>query len=430
MKPEIPNAKTESLSGWLAYLESLNPRAISLGLDRVLQVKNVLKLEPGFPIITVSGTNGKGSTCAFLEAILNIAGYRVGCYTSPHLLSYNERVRINCKPVDDAALVQVFEKIEAARHGIPLTYFEYGTLAAMLLFIEAGLDVAILEVGLGGRLDAVNAFDADCAVVTCVDFDHMDYLGNTREQIAFEKAGIFRTGKPAVCAEADIPETLTKHATNIGARLIRINHDFGLVAENNQWQYWGRGGRRHALPYPALRGAYQLQNASAALAALDELKDKFPVGMGEIRRGLIEVDLPARFQVLPGRPVVILDVAHNTQAAAALSVNLANMGFYRNTFAVFGMLKDKDIAGAARVLKPQVNNWLIASISSVRRGATVSDLTRELLRAGVPQPAISGFASHGEAYDQACKLAAENDRIIVFGSFHTVAGVLRRRSGE
>ena len=430
MKPEIPNAKPETLSDWLAYLESLNPRAISLGLDRVTQVKNTLGLDPGFTIITVSGTNGKGSTCAFLEAILNVAGYRVGCYTSPHLLSYNERVRINRRPVDDAAFIRVFEKIEAARHGIPLTYFEYGTLAAMLLFIEAGLDVAILEVGLGGRLDAVNVFDADCAVVTSVDFDHMDYLGNTREQIAFEKAGIFRTGKPAICADADVPETLSKYATDIDARLLRINRDFGFIAEKNQWLYWGRSGRRHALPYPALRGGYQLQNASAALAALDELKDIFPVGMGEIRRGLIEVDLPARFQVLPGRPTVILDVAHNPQAVASLSVNLANMGFYRNTFAVFGMLKDKDIAGAARILKPQVNSWFIASISSERRGATAFDVARELLRAGVPQTAMSGYASPGDAYDQACNLAAENDKIIVFGSFHTVAGVLRRRSGE
>ncbi len=430
MKPEIPNAKPESLSDWLAYLESLNPRAISLGLDRVIQVKNALKLEPGFSIITVSGTNGKGSTCAFLEAILNAAGYRVGCYTSPHLLSYNERIRVNRRPVDAAALVRVFEKIEAARQGIPLTYFEYGTLAALVLFIEAGLDVAILEVGLGGRLDAVNAFDADCAVVTGVDFDHMDYLGNTREQIAFEKAGIFRTGKSAICAEADVPETLIKHAMDIGARLFRINRDFGLIAEKNQWLYWGRGGKRHALPYPALRGAYQLQNASAALAALDELKGILPVGMGEIRRGLIEVDLPARFQVLPGRPTVILDVAHNPQAAAALSANLANMGFYRSTFAVFGMLKDKDIAGVARFLKTQITSWLIASISNERRGASASDVARELLRAGVQQSAMSGFANPGEAYDEACNLVTENDRIIVFGSFHTVAGVLRRRSGE
>jgi len=430
VKPEIPNAKQDILSDWLTYLESLNPRAISLGLDRVLQVKNLLKLDPGFPIITVGGTNGKGSTCAFLEAILNIAGYRVGCYTSPHLLRYNERVRIDRRPVDDAALVRVFQKIEAARHDIPLTYFEYGTLAAMLLFIEAELDAAILEVGLGGRLDAVNAFDADCAMVTSVDFDHMDYLGNTREQIAFEKAGIFRTGKPAICADTEIPETLSKHAMTIGARLFRINRDFGFTPQENQWLYWGRSGRHHALPYPALRGAYQLQNASGALAALDELRQILPVAMGDIRRGLIEVDLPARFQVLPGRPLVILDVAHNPQAAAALSANLAKMGPIGNTFAVFGMLKDKDIAGVARFMIPQVNNWLIASIGRERRGATAADVAEELLRAGVPRSGMSGFASPAEAYDQACKLASENDKIVVFGSFHTVAGVLRRRSGE
>ena len=430
MKPEIPNAKQEILSDWLTYLESLNPRAISLGLDRVLQVKNLLQLDPGFPIITVGGTNGKGSTCAFLETILNIARYRVGCYTSPHLLSYNERVHINCRPVDDAALVRVFQKIEAARHDIPLTYFEYGTLAAMQLFIEAGLDAAILEVGLGGRLDAVNAFDADCAVVTSVDFDHMDYLGNTREQIAFEKAGIFRSGKPAICADTDVPETLSRHARSVGARLLRINYDFGFTPEKDQWRYWGRGGRQHTLPYPALRGAYQLQNASAALTALHEFKEILPVGMGDIRRGLVEVKLPARFQVLPGRPTIILDVAHNPQAAAALSANLAKMGPYRNTFAVFGMLKDKDISGVARFLVPQVNHWLIASIGRERRGATATDVAEELLRAGVSRSAMSGFASPAEAYDQACILAGENDRIIVFGSFHTVAGVLRKHGGE
>jgi len=430
VKPEIPTSKPAILSDWLAYLESLNPRAISLGLDRVLQVKNTLQLEPEFPIITVSGTNGKGSTCAFLEAILKIAGYRVGCYTSPHLLSYNERVRINCMPVDDLALVRVFQKIEAARHDIPLTYFEYGTLAAMLLFSEAGLDVAILEVGLGGRLDAVNAFNADCAVITSIDFDHMDYLGNTREQIAFEKAGIFRPGKPAICADADVPDSLSKHATSIGAQLLRINRDFDFTPEKNQWLYRGPSGSRHVLPYPALRGAYQLQNASAALTVLDAFRDALAVGMGEIKRGLMEVELPARFQVLPGRPAVVLDVAHNPQAAAALSANLGKMECHGNTFAVFGMLKDKDIAGAARFLVPQVDSWLIASIGRERRGATASDVAEELLRAGVPQTAMSGFASPAEAYDQACNLATENDRIIVFGSFHTVAGVLRRRSGE
>ena len=426
MKPDLPNPK---LSDWLAYLESLNPRSIALGLERVAQVKETLRLQPGFPIITVGGTNGKGSTCAFLESILATAGYRVGCYTSPHLLQYNERVRINRLPVGDADFLRAFGKIEEARNGIPLTYFEYGTLAAMLLFVEAKLDVAILEVGLGGRLDAVNAFDADCAVVTGVDFDHMDYLGNTLEQIAFEKSGIFRADRPAICAEPRPPATLIQHARNIGARLISINRDFGYLAEKNQWQYWGCHGKRYALPYPALRGAYQLQNASAALAVLDELKQQFPVGMEEIRRGLLETDLLARFQVLPGRPAVILDVAHNPQAAAGLSENLSNMGFYRHTYAVFGMLKDKDIAGVAQRLAPQIDRWFLATIHE-RRGATADDLAQELRRAGVPQNAVQTFDHPGAAYGQACNLAAENDRILVFGSFHTVAGVMRRRSGE
>ncbi|MGH8751177.1 MAG: bifunctional tetrahydrofolate synthase/dihydrofolate synthase, partial [Burkholderiales bacterium] len=418
-----------SLSDWLTYLESLNPRAIALGLERVQEVKAALKLEPSFPIITVGGTNGKGSTCAFLESILASAGYRTGCYSSPHLLRYNERVRIGRRPVNDAALLHVFKQIEAARNNIPLTYFEYGTLAALLLFVEAKLDVAILEVGLGGRLDAVNAFDTDCALVTSVDFDHMDYLGSTREKIAFEKAGIFRSGKPALCAEPDPPHTLIEHAANIGARLLRIDHDFGYVAEKNQWQYWGRHGKRHALPFPGLRGACQLRNASAALAALDELKGKFPLSMEEIRRGLLDTDLPARFQVLPGRPVVILDVAHNPQAARALAENLAAMGSCRRTYAVFGMLKDKDIAGVASLLAPQVDHWMLASIHE-QRGASAADLARELRQAGITESAAQEFADPGAAYLHACNLAAENDRIIVFGSFHTVAGVLRRRGGE
>ncbi len=426
MKPETLNLKLRSLNDWLAYLESLNPRSIALGLERVAQVRQLLKLNPGFPLITVGGTNGKGSTCSYFESIFAAAGYRVGCYTSPHLLWYNERVRINRKPVEDAAFLQVFAQIEAARNGIPLTYFEYGTLAAMLLFIEAKLDVAVLEVGLGGRLDAVNAFDADCSIVTSVDFDHMDYLGSTREQIAFEKAGIFRKDRPAICAEPNAPDTLIRHAEQIGARLLAINRDFGYVAEKHQWQYWGRQGKRNALHYPGLRGAYQLQNASACLAALDELKDRFPMTIEEIRRGLLETDLPARFQVLPGRPTVILDVAHNPQAAKALAENLSTMENGRSIYAVFGMLQDKDIAGVAKLLAPHVDRWFVATIHE-RRGATSESLALELQRIGVSKTEIATFADPGAAYKQAYNLATENDKILVFGSFHTVAGVMRLR---
>ena len=304
-----------NLHDWLTYLESLHPKTIALGLERVAQVKQRLNLHPDFPIIVVGGTNGKGSVCAVLESILHAAGYRVGCYTSPHLLDYNERVRIGKQQASDAELCASFAQIEQVRGDIPLTYFEFGTLAAMQCFIEHKVEVAILEVGLGGRLDAVNVFDSDCAVVTNVDIDHTDYLGDTREAIAYEKAGIFRSGKVAICADADVPQAITDHAGKIGAQLWRIGQEFGFTPHQGQWDYRSIVGARNSLPYPALRGAYQLHNASAALAALDALKDKLPVSMESVRRGLVEVALPGRFQVVPGKPMLILDVAHNPHAA-------------------------------------------------------------------------------------------------------------------
>src|ERR1019366_9082720 len=311
-----------TLADWLIYLESLHPKTIALGLERVAQVKQRLNLQPDFPVIVVGGTNGKGSVCAMLESILHAAGYRVGCYTSPHLLHYNERVRIAKKQVSDVELCKSFEKIEQVRGAafsgtseVPLTYFEFGTLAAMQCFIEHKVDVAILEVGLGGRLDAVNAFDNDCAVIASVDIDHTDYLGDTREQIAFEKAGIFRSGKVAICADADVPLAMAEHAERIGAQLWRIGSEFSFTPHQGQWDYRSKLGTRSALPYPALRGAFQLNNASAALAALDVLKERLPVSMEAVRRGLGEVQLAGRFHFVPGKPTLILDVAHNPHAA-------------------------------------------------------------------------------------------------------------------
>lgn len=414
-----------TLEEWLAYLERIHPKSIEMGLERITRVKQALELAPQFPVVTVGGTNGKGSVCAMLEAILVRAGYRVGCYTSPHLLRYNERVRINREEVTDSALCRAFALVEAARGGISLTYFEFGTLAAMLLFIEAKLDIAILEVGLGGRLDAVNAFDNECAVITSVGLDHMDYLGDTREKIGFEKAGIFKRGKAAVCAEPDVPETMRSHALDIGTDFLHIGEDFGFSADKLQWEYWGYSGKRHALPHPALRGAYQLQNASACLAALDELKDRLPVSMADIRGGLLEVELPGRFQVLPGRPAVVLDVAHNPQAAEALAANLGNMGLFQNTIAVFAMLKDKDIAGVIRAVKHRVNLWLVSGISEPR-GASPEILIRALESEQVTS-AIKSFDTPAAAYSHAWETASQNDRIIAFGSFHTVAEVLRQR---
>jgi len=414
----------KSLADWLTHLESLHPKTIALGLERVAQVKQRLDLEPDFPVIVVGGTNGKGSVCAMLESILHAAGYKVGCYTSPHLLRYNERVRIAKQQASDAELCASFEQIEQVRGDIPLTYFEFGTLAAMQCFVGHKVDVAILEVGLGGRLDAVNVFDGDAAIVTSVDIDHIDYLGDTREQIAFEKAGIFRAGKVAICADSDVPPAMRAHAQQIGAELWCIGADFGPRAHQGQWDHFGKVGGRSALPYPALRGAFQLQNASAALAALDVLKDRMPVSMEAVRRGLVEVELAGRFQFIPGKPQWILDVAHNPHAARSLAQNLANLPPVR-TFAVIAMLKDKDMAGVVRALDAQVDVWLVAGIDAPR-GATSSELLQVMLDLPVRGEVVD-CDSIENALNEARNRAGENDRIAALGSFYTVAEVMHLR---
>jgi dihydrofolate synthase/folylpolyglutamate synthase len=421
-----PQPSRRTLGDWLNHLESLHPKTIELGLDRVRTVKQRLGLDPGFPIVTVGGTNGKGSTCALLEAILSAAGYRVGCYTSPHLLAYNERVRIGREPATDEALCRAFEVVEAARGEVSLTYFEFGTLAAMWLFQEGGLEAAVLEVGLGGRLDAVNVFDADVAVVTGVDIDHTEYLGSTREAIGREKAGIYRSNRPAICADADPPQTLVDHARGIDADLRLLGRDFGYEDQGLQWRYWsGKSGaqrQRDALPYPALVGAYQLGNAAAALAALDALAERLPVNQADIRRGLHEVALPGRFQVLPGRPTRILDVAHNPQAARALAANLARQPGAGRTLAVLAMLRDKDMAAVVQAVKAHVDQWYLATLPPPR-GASAQSLHEALVAAGTTGAARL-FDDVAAAYRAACLAAAQNDRILIFGSFYTVAAVL------
>jgi len=422
-----PAGLPKTLPQWLEYIERLHPQTIALGLDRVEKVKHALGLAPPFPVFTVGGTNGKGSVCAMLEAILHCAGYRVACYTSPHLLRYNERVRINRAEAPDTDLARAFAAVEAARGGVPLTYFEFGTLAALRLFGEADVEVAVLEVGLGGRLDAVNAFDPDCAVVTTVDIDHVDFLGGDRESIGREKAGIFRAGRPAVCADPAPPASLTEHATKIGAQLLQIGADFGATAQGKQWQYWGPRGKRGALPHPALRGSAQLINAATAITALESLRERLPVAVNDIRAGLLQADAPGRFQVLPGRPAVILDVAHNPQAARALAASLASMGGTGRTFAVFAMLKDKDIAGVVGALKSGVDHWLVAGLGGAR-GTRSAEIERILVSAGIN--AVTACADVPAAYAQACDMAAENDRIVVFGSFYTVAAVMQVRGSR
>jgi dihydrofolate synthase/folylpolyglutamate synthase len=415
--------KPQTLSAWLAHLERLHPKTIELGLERVNTVRERLGLSLSFPIITVAGTNGKGSTCAMLEAILAAAGYKVGCYTSPHLLRYNERVRINRADASDDELCRAFAAVDEARGDIPLTYFEFGTLAAVWQFAHAGIEAAVLEVGLGGRLDAVNAFDADCAVITSVDIDHTDYLGETREAIGFEKAGVFRRARPAVCADPAPPHTVADRAETVGAALHLIGRDFGFIPEKGQWTFWS-GTRRLVLPWPALRGAYQLANASAAIEALQQLKNRLPVTPDNIRAGLLETAVPGRFQVLPGWPAVILDVAHNPHAARALAENLRAMPCSGTTIAVFAMLSDKDSGGVVQALKDEIGLWLLAGIGH-ERGASARQLLDALQAEGLDGKAAL-FPDIGAAYRHACHIATENDRIAVFGSFHTVAEAMQQ----
>ncbi len=373
--------------------------------------------------ITVGGTNGKGSTCAILERILLEAGYRVGCYTSPHLLRYNERVRVGDDEAGDDRLAAAFARVEAARGATPLTYFEFGTLGALSVFAEARVEAAILEVGLGGRLDAVNIVDADCAIVASVDIDHVAYLGDTREAIGFEKAGIFRAARPAICGDPEPPSTLVDHASKVGAALQVLGREFGFQRQDRQWDFLGKRGAKRALPIPALRGAWQLRNASCALAALDELSERLPLSIGEIKRGLTLVTLPGRLQVLPGRPAIVLDVAHNPQAARALADGLGDMGFYENTYAVFGMLADKDIGAVIDAITARIDRWFVAAPPSER--AASADEVARLLEARGLGAATRTFATVELALAAARREAGANDRIIVFGSFYTVAEALR-----
>ncbi len=420
-----------SLADWLAYLESLHPKTIALGLDRVRAVHANLDARIACPVVTVGGTNGKGSTCAMMESILRSAGYRVGLYTSPHLVRFNERIRLLGVDATDDQIVAAFDAVEDARlatpdatgEPTPLTYFEFGTLAALWLFARARLDALVLEVGLGGRLDAVNIVDADVAVIASVDLDHQDYLGDTREAIGREKAGIMRAGRPAVCADAAPPASVRAAAQEIGAPLLLIGRDYGYVDERTQWRYRGPRGERFGLPFPALRGGYQLANAATALCVLDLLHERLSVSAGALREGLLTVSLPGRFQVLPGRPAIVLDVAHNPHAARALAGALGTMGFFPETTAVFAMLGDKDIAGVVAAVRARIDRWCVAPLPGPR-GTNAERLRDTLVAAGVDAATIRTFGDVAGAFRAARDSAGEADRIVVFGSFLTVAAAL------
>jgi len=416
----------QTLDQWLDWQTGLHPREIELGLDRVDRVWQRLQRDGlACPVITVAGTNGKGSCVALLDAILRAAGYRTGCYTSPHLIRYNERIRLDGEPVGDARLCLAFERVDQARADTPLTYFEFGTLAALEIFAGAALDVVILEVGLGGRLDAVNILDPDVALVTSIGIDHTAWLGDTLEQIAREKAGIMRPGVPAVYGAANPPASLTEYAAEQGVPLDLAGRDFGFQRSVGGWNWWGGGERRQALPIPALRGEFQLQNAAAVLRVLAHLRERLPVDQQAVRNGLQSVSLGGRFQVLPGEPAIILDVAHNAEAARALAGNLRQLFCHGRTLALFGMLADKDVAAVVSVMGPLIDHWFLTGLDvGGVRGQTVAQLSASMIQAGIPASSISCQQTAEQALAAARGQAVAEDRLLVFGSFYLVGQVL------
>ncbi|HQS01295.1 MULTISPECIES: bifunctional tetrahydrofolate synthase/dihydrofolate synthase [unclassified Polaromonas] len=417
--------KPTTLADWLAHCERLHPHAIDLGLERVRSVAERMVLRFDCPVITVAGTNGKGSSCAMLEAILGQAGYRTGVYTSPHLVHFEERCRIRGEMARADQLLPHFERVEALRGDISLTYFEFTMLAIFSLMAASGLDVVILEVGVGGRLDSVNIIDADCALITSIDIDHTELLGKDRESIGFEKAGIMRAGKPAVVGDPVPPQSVLDHAAEVGADLWRLGHDFNFSGDKQQWAWAGRGRRYAGLAYPALRGANQLVNASGVLAALTALRDRLPVTAQAVRNGLGMVELPGRFQIISGQPTLVLDVAHNPHAVAALTENLDAMGFYPCTHGVFGAMADKDLAQMLKRVGPLVDRWYFTDLPTAR-AAKADDLLATWQALNTRQDArASVYADPVQALQAAVAAADPADRIVVFGSFYTVGGVLK-----
>jgi dihydrofolate synthase/folylpolyglutamate synthase len=437
----------KTLAEWLDYQQQIHARGIDMGLDRVREVwRRVGAPRPAPLVVTVGGTNGKGSTVAFLEAMLRAGGMRTGAYTSPHILRYNERVRVNGAEVDDASLVEAFERIEAARGGTTLTYFEFGTLAAFDVFARAGLDVALLEVGLGGRLDAVNIVDADCAIVVTVDLDHMEYLGPDRESIGREKAGIFRPGTPAIVGETDPPQSLLDHARGIGAHVEVLGRDFGWEPQIDALRWWHRdpdqsryvareeecGAQILLEGELALEGAFQYHNAATAIAALQALGDRVCWDTSALgKEGYSfrsEPLLQGRLQHLASRPDLVVDVGHNPQAARELARWLDRHPVQGETRAVFGALADKDVEGVAAALGARVGHWYLAGLEDESpRGETVERLAARV-RSALPDAICTGYPGIHAALAAARADAAADDRVIAFGSFHLVAPVLREVS--
>jgi dihydrofolate synthase/folylpolyglutamate synthase len=421
-----------TLDDWLAHCARMHPVTMDLSLERTVEVARRLGLHFEAPLITVAGTNGKGSTCAMLESIARHAGYRVGLYQKPELVRFEERCRVDGQAVAAAELVPHFAAVEAVRGDITLTQFEFSTLAIARLMSMAPLDLVILEVGLGGRYDSVNAFDADCVVITSIALDHTEWLGPDRESIGLEKAHVMRPGRPAIVSDPSPPASVLAHGRAIGADLWLAGRDFSHTGDRQQWSWSARHGplsrRYHGMAYPALRGANQLLNASGAIAALIALRERLPINAQAVRTGLALVDLPGRFQIVPGQPALVLDVAHNPHAVAALAANLDAMGYHPRTLAVFGAMRDKDIAALAARMSPLVDEWHCCSLPTPRAASAeaLAELVREATagRSGGAPPVLA-HASPAEALRAAAAAADPADRIVVFGSFYTVGGVLK-----
>jgi dihydrofolate synthase / folylpolyglutamate synthase len=410
------------LDEWLNWQQQLHPHTIELGLERVGEVASRMGLsQPQHCIITVAGTNGKGSCVAMLESILTEAGYRVGSYTSPHLLRYNERVRLARETVSDEALCRAFECIDAARDSITLSYFEFGTLAAMHIFAQSHLDVAILEVGLGGRLDAVNMQDPNCALITSIDLDHTEWLGTDREAIGLEKAGIIRAQTPVVCGDPDPPASIGRRSAAVGAELYQLGRDFGYTREGETWDWYAARLCYRKLPLPGLRGEVQLQNASTALMGLSLLNNRLPVVEECIRGGLQKVALAGRFQRLPGPVEIVVDVAHNPAGVKALASMLRATPTTGRTFGVFAVLADKDATRMVEAIEDLIDYWCLAANHSDR--ALPANQLQALLARRIDKR-ITCFKSVVQAYQAACRMTRGADRIVVFGSAFTVAEVL------
>ncbi len=411
-----------SLQDWLDWQQSLHPRAIDLGLDRVRTVLGRLGLvRPAACVLTIGGTNGKGSVVAYLDAILREAGYDVGTFTSPHLVRYNERVRVGGRCATDDELVEAFGLIDEARGDVSLTYFEWNALAAFSILGGAGLDAAVLEVGLGGRLDAVNVIDPDVAAIVSVGLDHLDWLGPTVEDIGREKAGIYRADRPAIFGSRRVPLSVIDMASRLGARLRRLGVDFDFVERPDGWDYVGLGSRRAELPLPAIAGAAQLANAATALAVLEASEPSLLVPDGCVRRGLATTRIVGRFQVVEGQPEWILDVAHNADAAGILAQSLATRPCRGRTLAVCGILGDKDVEAIARSLASAVDEWFAVGLEEPR-GIEPAELARRL-EAATGRPAqVRRDVADGCA--TASSAARQDDRILVFGSFHAVGPAL------